>query len=54
MRWNSEAEARDQIRALVAEYYSDFKRPEQQRAFTPGDRISYASRSFILFSLLMD
>ena len=46
MRWNSEAEARDQIRALVAEYYSDFKRPEQQRAFTPGDRISYASRVY--------
>jgi len=46
MRWNSEAEAREQIRALVAEYYNDFKRPEQQRAFAPGDRISYASRVY--------
>ena len=42
--WNSEAEAREQIKALVAAYYHDFK--EKKEAFRPGDRISYASRVF--------
>ena len=46
MRWNSEAEAREQIKALVAEYYVDFKRPQQDKTFVPGDRISYASRVY--------
>ncbi|MCR5532194.1 MAG: lipopolysaccharide biosynthesis protein RfbH [Lachnospiraceae bacterium] len=44
MGWNNEAEAREQIKALVAQYYYDFK--EKKEAFTPGDRISYASRVF--------
>lgn len=43
-RWNSETEAREQIKALVAEYYHDFK--ENKHDFKPGDRISYASRVF--------
>ena len=46
MRWNSEAEAREQIKALVAEYYADFKRPQQDKPFAPGDRIAYASRVY--------
>ena len=44
--WNNESEAREQIKALVAEYYKDFKKPEQDKEFTPGDRISYASRVY--------
>lgn len=42
--WTSEAEAREQIKALVADYYHDFK--EKKAPFVPGDRISYASRVF--------
>lgn len=42
--WSSEREAREQIKALVAEYYHDFK--EQKAGFKPGDRITYASRVF--------
>lgn len=45
-QWKSEAEAREQIKALVAEYYKDFKKPEQEKAFHPGDRVSYASRVY--------
>ncbi|MBQ7715551.1 MAG: lipopolysaccharide biosynthesis protein RfbH [Clostridia bacterium] len=43
-KWNNEAEAREQIKALVGEYYHDFK--ENKKGFEPGDRISYASRVF--------
>ena len=42
--WQNEAEAREQIKALVAEYYHDFK--ENRKTFQEGDRISYASRVF--------
>lgn len=42
--WKNETEAREQIKALVTEYYHDFK--EKKDSFTPGDRISYASRVF--------
>ena len=44
MQWNNEAEARAQIKELVAQYYHDFK--EKKSAFKEGDRISYASRVF--------
>ena len=44
--WKNEAEAREQIKALVAEYNNDFKKPEQEKAFKPGDRLSYASRVY--------
>ena len=44
--WKSEAEARECIKSLVAEYYNDFKKPEQDKEFAPGDRISYASRVY--------
>ncbi len=40
----NEKQARDQIKALVAEYYHDFI--EKKDSFKPGDRISYASRVF--------
>lgn len=42
--WKNEAEARAYIKALVAEYYHDFK--ENKEEFRPGERISYASRVF--------
>ena len=46
MRWNSEAEAREQIKELVAAYYNDFRKPEQGKPFAPGDRLPYASRVY--------
>lgn len=42
--WKNEAEAREQIKALVSEYYHDFK--ENKTPFEKGNRISYASRVF--------
>ena len=42
--WNNEQEARDEIKALVADYYHDFK--EKVESYRPGDRVSYASRVF--------
>lgn len=42
--WNSEQEAREQIKALVADYYHEFH--EKKKQFKAGDRISYASRVF--------
>lgn len=42
--WSSEAEAREQIKSLVAQYYRDFK--EKKEKFRPGDRLPYASRVF--------
>jgi len=44
MRWNNEAEARTQIKELVAEYYHAFKEKKEQ--FKAGDRIGYAGRVF--------
>ncbi|WP_202107727.1 lipopolysaccharide biosynthesis protein RfbH [Succinivibrio dextrinosolvens] len=44
MKWNSESEAREQIKLMVAEYYHEFK--EKKVPFKSGDRISYASRIF--------
>ncbi len=42
--WTSEPEARKLIKELVAQYYQEFKAPK--KAFSPGDRISYAGRVF--------
>lgn len=36
--WQNEAEARAQIKALVTQYYHDFK--EKKDGFRPGDRKS--------------
>ncbi len=45
--WTNEAEAREQIKTLVAEYYHDFKEPmESKENFKHGDRVSYASRVY--------
>ena len=43
-RWNSEAEARAQIKSLVAEYYHQFK--EGGDVFRPGGRINYGGRVY--------
>lgn len=42
--WKNESEAREQIKALVAQYYHDFK--EEKKPFAPGDRITYAARVY--------
>lgn len=42
--WNSEEEAREHIKELVAEYFHNFK--EKEDRFQPGGRIPYASRVF--------
>ena len=42
--WKNEAEAREQIKALVADYYHDFK--EKKEPYKDGDRITYAARVF--------
>ena len=45
--WTNEAEAREQIKSLVADYYHDFKEPvDSKKNFKPGDRVSYASRVY--------
>ena len=44
MTWKTEAEARDAIKAMVADYYRQFHAP--QKPFEPGDRVAYASRVF--------
>ena len=44
MKWNTEEEARKQIKDLVGDYYHQFK--ENTKEFKEGDRINYASRVF--------
>lgn len=44
MKWNTEEEARKQIKKLVGDYYHQFK--ENTKEFKEGDRINYASRVF--------
>ncbi len=44
MAFQNEAEAREQIKQLVADYYHQFK--ENKTEFKPGDRITYAARVF--------
>lgn len=47
VRWKNEAEAREEIKALVGKFYKEFKEPvETKENFKPGDRISYASRVY--------
>lgn len=43
-KWKNEPEAREQIKAMVADYYHTYKEP--RKAFAPGDRITYAARVF--------
>ena len=42
--WKTEQQAREEIKALVAEYYHQFK--EKKADFHPGDRINYGGRVF--------
>ena len=42
--WKNEAEAWEQIKALVTEYYHDFKKKEEP--YREGNRITYAARVF--------
>lgn len=44
MNWTNEAEAREQIKEMVAQYYHDFKKVKTP--FKEGNRISYASRVY--------
>ena len=44
--WKNEKEAREEIKALVAKYYNEYKKPEIEKDFQKGDRISYASRVY--------
>ena len=43
-QWNSEEEARNEIKALIGDYYLQYKKNDE--GFRPGDRINYASRVF--------
>ncbi len=43
-RWQSEEDARAEIKTLVSEYYKEFKK--ENTSFKPGERISYASRVY--------
>ena len=46
-KWNSEIEARNDIKNQIAEYYHQFKKPiEDKDNFKAGDRISYATRVY--------
>lgn len=42
--WKTEAEAREQIKSLVSEYYHQFK--ENNKPFEEGDRINYSGRVY--------
>lgn len=42
--WNTEEEARNEIKILVSQYYKNFI--EKDKDFVPGDRINYAARVF--------
>lgn len=44
--WKNEEEAREQIKSMVAEYYHDFKEPQDKKPFKPGDRIGYGGRIY--------
>lgn len=44
MKWESEAQARQEIRELVTAYYHEYK--ENKTPFRPGDRVAYAARVF--------
>lgn len=45
-KWKTEEDARNEIKALVADFYHEFKEPDMKKEFHEGDRISYASRVY--------
>lgn len=44
--WKNEEEAREQIKEMVAQYYHDYKEPQDRKSFKPGDRIGYGGRIY--------
>lgn len=46
MSWENEESAREEIKNLVAEYFSEFKKPGLEKEYEEGDRIPYASRVY--------
>lgn len=46
MRWKDEKEARNNIKDLVSSYYQQFKKPENEQEFRPGDRVGYGGRIY--------
>ena len=42
----TEAQAREEIKQLVAEYYKTYKEPEDKKEYTPGERIAYGGRVY--------
>lgn len=44
MKWENEAQARQEIRDMVTAYYNEYK--ESKKDFKPGDRVTYAARVF--------
>jgi len=46
-RWESELDARMEIKSLVSKYYEEYKACDNNKdRFQPGDRVSYASRVY--------
>lgn len=46
-KWNSEEEARAEIKAMVGDYYNQFKKSENDHSdFKPGDRMGYGGRVY--------
>lgn len=46
MKWQNEKEARNNILNLVTDYYLQFHKHESEKAFSQGNRISYAGRVY--------
>lgn len=44
--WETEAQARAEIKALVAQYYTQFKGQNEKAPFREGERITYAARVY--------
>lgn len=46
-KWNSEEEARAEIKAMVGDYYNQFKKSENDHSdFKPGNRMGYGGRVY--------
>ena len=46
-KWNNEEEARAEIKAMVGDYYNQFKKSENDHSdFKPGDRMGYGGRVY--------
>ena len=45
LEWTNKADARDEIKSLIAKYYRQFHKREDE-SFNPGDRIAYSGRVY--------